>query len=242
MTVILTSKIDLYDKDKLGNKIPKKIKNINHILDNIKKNITKYDNFLYIASDETNTNVTDIYANATFESFDMTIPFKKYNILDIRTENYAKKLIEEADLIFLCGGHLPTQNKFFNKINLKEVIKKSKALIIGVSAGSMNSAINVYSIPELKGESIDPNFEKNLPGLGLTNINILPHYSDFLDYSIDNKDFIREIIIPESYNRKIYAINDDSYFIVEKNHTHLYGEAFIIENGIIKKIIQTDIS
>ena len=36
------------------------------------------------------------------ESFKITLPFKEYKVLDGRTMNDAKKLIEEADFIFLC--------------------------------------------------------------------------------------------------------------------------------------------
>ena len=58
----------------------------------------------------------------------------------------------------MCGGHLPTQNTFFNNIKLRDKIKKVHALIIGGSAGAMNLAENVYCIPELEGEALDPNF------------------------------------------------------------------------------------
>ena len=122
--IILASTMDLYYKDENGNKIATNFGNKNEILNNLKKYVKKFDNFLFVASNETNTEATDIYANVTFESFEKTLPFKNYQILDIRTENEAIELIESADLVFLSGGHVPTQNKFFNKINLKELLKK----------------------------------------------------------------------------------------------------------------------
>ena len=235
MTCILTSYLDLYDKDENGNRIAKNFGNKNQILYNIKKHIKKNNNFLFVASDEYATDVTDIYAKVTFESFNMTLPFKKYNILDSRTISVAEDLINNADLIFLCGGHLPTQNKFFNDINLKEKIKNTKALIIGGSAGSMNLADDVYCPPELEGESINPSFKKNLKGLGLTNINILPHYDKLTDIILDGKKFIEEIIVPDSFKRKIYALNEDSYILID-DKVYLYGEAYLIEDGRISKI------
>ena len=66
MKFILTSYLDLYDKDENGNKIAKNFGNENNILDNIKKYVKKYDNFLFVASNEFNNTVTDIYANITF--------------------------------------------------------------------------------------------------------------------------------------------------------------------------------
>jgi len=111
-------------------------------------------------------------------------------------------LIKDADLIFLCSGHLPTQNKFFNRINLKDKLKQTNAFIIGGSAGAMNMAENVYSIPELEGESIDPNFKRSLVGLGLTDINILPHYDAFTDVILNGKKFVEEIVLPDTYKER----------------------------------------
>ena len=58
---------------------------------------------------------TNQYYKNTCKSFEMTLPFKHYDILNYETANRARELIENADLIFLCGGHLPTQNKFFDE-------------------------------------------------------------------------------------------------------------------------------
>lgn len=234
MKCILTSYLDLYDKDENGNKIPKNFGNQNQILDNIKKYVKKYDNFLFVASDEYNNEATDIYANTTFKSFNLTIPFKNYYILDSRTENNIDELLENADLIFLCGGHLPTQNAFFNKINLKDKIKNVNAFIIGGSAGAMNMAENVYCIPEVEGEALDPNFNRNLKGLALTNINILPHYDEFRDLILDGKRYIEDIVLPDTYDRIVYGINNGSYILID-NKNYLYGEAYILKNGVIEK-------
>ncbi len=235
MKCILTSHLDLHDKDENGNRIAKNFGNNNKILDNIKKYVKRYNNFLFVASDEFNNEITDMYANVTFESFEKTLPFKNYYILDSRTEKIAYELIQNADLIFLCGGHVPTQNKFFNNINLREKIKKTSALIIGGSAGAMNMADLVYCPPELEGEAIDPKFNKIYKGLGLTNINIFPHYDEIKDDLVDGIHIINEIVIPDSYKYDIYAINNGSYILIDDKN-YLYGEAYLIKNGKIKKI------
>ena len=235
MKCILTSYIDLYNKDENGNRIAKKFGNHNKILDNIKKYVHKYDNFLFVASDEFNNEVTDMFANLTFESFNMTLPFKNYNILDSRTENLANKLVQNADLIFLCGGHAPTQNKFLDNINLRDIIKNTNALIIGCSAGAMNMADIVYCPPELDGEAIDPNFNKIYKGLGLTYINVFPHYNDIKDNLVDGVHIINEVVIPDSFKYNIYAINNGSYILIDDKN-YIYGEAYLIKDGKIKKI------
>lgn len=239
-TVILTSSLNLYDKDENGNRIAHAFPNENGILDLLKNEIKKYDNFLFIASDEYNTISTDMYSSVTIESFKLTLPFKKYNILDYRTKNKAKELIKNADLIYLCGGHLPTQNKFFNNINLKELLKGTNAVIVGGSAGSMNCASSVYCPPELDGESLDPNFNRFLNGLSLTNINILPHYSDFCEFILDGKDYIKDIILPDSFKTKILAINDGSYVLIKNGESSLWGEGYILKNGKITKTCENN--
>lgn len=236
MRCILCSRLDLYDKDDFGNKTPKNFGNENRILDNIKRYTTKYDNFLFVTNNELDCEATDIYANITFKSFEMTLPFKNYQVLDFRTIDKIDTLIRNADFIFLCGGHLPTQNKFFNDINLREKIKNTEALIVGASAGAMNMADTVYSIPEIEGESNDPNFEKNLKGLGLTNINILPHYDKFVGHILDGKRFIEDIVLLDTYKRKVFGINESSYILIDNKETYLYGEAYLLENGKIKKL------
>ena len=240
MAYILTSYLDIYDKDEEGNRYSKQFGNDNKILDNIKKYVKKYDNLLFVASDEFNNEGTDLYANLAFESFDKTLPFKNYYILDSRTEDIADKLIKEADLIFLCGGHVPTQNQFFNNINLKEKIKNTDALIIGGSAGSMNMADVVYCPPELEGEAIDPNFKNEYKGLGLTNLQIFPHYDEIKDDLVDGIHVMNEIIIPkDSYKYDIYAINNGSYILIDDKN-YLYGEAYLIKDGKVEKINDND--
>ena len=234
--VILSSSLCLWDYDESGNRIPKNFGNNNELLDNFKKYIKRYDNFLFVASSEIDTEITDMYAKNTFASFDLTLPFTNYQILDIRTEHNCDELIKNADFIYLCGGHVPTQNSFFAKIGFKDKLKDSNALIVGASAGSMNCARKVYCPPELEGESLDYNFKRYIDGLALTDINILPHYSDEKDSILDGKRFIEDIVLPDSYNTCIYAISDGDYILVNGEENILYGEAYKIENGNINLI------
>lgn len=219
-----------------NNKI-EELNNVNHILDNIKKYLKKRDNFLFVANNLLDVNSNNEYAEKIFDTFEITLPFKNYYILDTRTLNQIDKLIKNADFIFLCGGHLPTQNEFFNKINLKEKIRNTNALIVGESAGSMNCANIVYIAPEIEGESIDENFKRYNKGLGLTDINILPHYQYYKNILLDGKRFLEDILIPDSYNHEIIGLPDGSYFLIDEDgNEELYGEAYSINKGKIKTI------
>jgi len=236
--IILTSSLDLYEKDENENLIPHHFGNQNGILNIIKNNVKKFDNFLFVASDESNYSITDMYAKVTFQSFDATLPFANYRILDGRTMQYAKKLVEEADFILLCGGHVPTQISFFNNINLRDIIKSTSALILGTSAGSMNCADVVYCPPELEGESLDPNFQRYFRGLGFTKTNILPHYNKLQDCILDGKDYMKDIVFPDSFKKEIILINDGSYIVCDNNKETIFGESYLLKNGKISPICQ----
>ncbi|MBR2909838.1 MAG: MBL fold metallo-hydrolase [Clostridia bacterium] len=236
--IILTSSLNLYEKDENGIKKAQKFPNDNDILGVFRKNIKKYENFLFVASLENEPEITENYARLTFESFSKTLPFFNYRVLDGRSASQASELIKNADFIFLSGGHLPTQNAFFNKINLKNLLQNTEALICGGSAGSMNCADIVYCPPEIEGESLDKNFKRYLKGLGFTNINILPHFEDFENFVLDGKNYIEEIILPDTYKNKVLAIPDGSYIVIDEkqNKSFLYGEGYMLDCGKITKI------
>lgn len=233
--IMITSTLDLSDKDENGTKIPKVFDNKNKKIDTIKKYVKKYDNFVYIAGTEYENDINDYYSKIVFDSFNMTLPFKNYIVLDSRNEKDAEKIIKDADLIILSGGHVPTENDFFNNINLRELIRKTDAFIIGISAGSMNSAENVYSPPEYESEVIDNNYNKYYKGLGLTHLNVFPHYDEIKDEVISGVHVLEKIVLPDSYDRDIYALNNGSYILIDDNE-YIYGETYLIRKGKIKMI------
>ena len=108
------------------------------------------------------------------EAFSKTsLSFKSIGLFEGKNSN---QNLKNYDVIILGGGHVPTQNKFFIGINLKEKIKDFEGKIIGTSAGTMNCADIVYAQPEFDVESLDSNYKRFLKGLNLTKIQVLPHY------------------------------------------------------------------
>lgn len=65
--------------------------------------------------------------------------------------------------------------------------------VLGVSAGSMNSADVVYAQPEEEGEAADPTLKKFLRGLGLTKTMLIPHYQDTKDNILDGKRIFEDV-------------------------------------------------
>ena len=146
----------------------------NKLEENLKKFWKNDSKILFIVSNPFNRDKNESYINSIkFVLSNTSLSFQTIDLCD--GTNPAQNL-GDYDVLILAGGHVPTQNKFFESINLKEKIKNFEGIILGISAGSMNSADIVYAQPELEGEAIDPNYKRFLKGLNLTKIQVLPHY------------------------------------------------------------------
>ena len=143
------------------------------------------------------------------------------------------------DLIVLAGGHVPTQNLFFQKIGLAKLLKNYQGVILGMSAGSMNCARRVYAQPEEPGES-RADFRRFYPGLGLSEINILPHYQQVYDRMLDGKRLYEDVTYPDSMGNSFLSLVDGSYILEEKGETTLYGEAYALTDGKFFQISHVD--
>ena len=157
-------------------------------------------------------------------------------MLDRRNEGLARDLVRSADWIVLCGGHVPTQNRFLHEIKLKELLRGFDGLVMGCSAGSMNCAERVYSHPELPGEAIDPAYPRWLDGLGLTKLQIVPHYYQVRDVVLDGKRLFEDVIFPESWRHAFYTFPDGGYILSKDARETLYGTAWEISNGQMRQI------
>ena len=157
-------------------------------------------------------------------------------MLDRRNAPLAPSLVSSADWVILCGGHVPTQNRFIHEIGLRELLKGFGGLVMGCSAGSMNCAELVYSHPELPGEVVDPRYRRWLPGLGLTRLQIVPHYYQVRDVVTDGRRLFEDVIFPDSLNHSFYTFPDGGYILVRDGRSTLHGTAWEISNGQMRQI------
>lgn len=234
MVKFLTSNLNHYHKEN-GNKIANEIDNINKLVDQIKQYLKANNSILFISADSKDREKIIQYSNLLFEALKLSgISFKEYNVLDNETKNNAQELIDKADFIFLSGGDTYVQNCFFNEINLKELLNNFDGIIMGQSAGSINMATNVFNSPEAKEESEPIYFE----GLGLTELNIEPHFIlDSKDFD-DCESYQRNYILKESQKRTIYALRDTSHILIVNGKETIYGESYIIKDGNISMICE----
>ena len=218
-------------------KSPQPLNNDNNFVDNIKKIWKENSNGLLIAAFPNEFDMNDQMKAGLEKSFELSgLSVKEMNICDRRNFAEAEKLISNADFIILSGGHVPTENKFFKEIGLKEKIKNFEGIVIGISAGTMNCAERVYAQPEEDGESTDKNYKKFISGLGLTNINVIPHYQVTKNFTIDGQRLFEDVTYKDSIGEKFYALVDGSYIYSEKGKETLFGEAYLIAEGKTEKI------
>lgn len=168
------------------------------------------------------------------------LSYTSFDVWDGRTEDVSGKKLHSYDVIFLGGGHVPTQNAFFQKIGLRENIQDFTGIVIGISAGTMNSADTVYAQPELPGESADPAYVRYLSGLNLTKTMILPHYQMVKDHELDGKRLMEDITYGDSYGKKFLAFPDGSYLLIADGTETIWGEAYEISDGTIRRICEED--
>ena len=161
-----------------------------------------------------------------------------FDIWDNRTDDFSTEVLHTYDVILLGGGHVPTEHAFFERIDLRESMKGFGGIVIGISAGTMNSAELVYAQPEEPGEAVNPCYEKFFQGLGLTPVNILPHYQMVKDYVLDGMRLFEDITYADSCGHEFLALKDGSYLLVEDGKHTVYGEAYRIADGEIEKICE----
>ena len=229
MKVILTSDIMSNDKRQLNS--------LNGFVDKIHEYVDDI-NCLYIPSDPYRkilTNTISSHHKRAFKKSGFTV--KSWDVFSLFQKNKLNKLISNANLIILAGGHVPTQNKFFHRIHLKKYIKDYNGLVIGISAGSMNGAEEVYAQPENFGEVKSTQYRRFLKGLGIVDISVLPHYKEIKHQRIDNQRIMEDVTLPDSYGKKFYAIEDGAYIIPNENK--IYGNCYVIKDGKIKKVCNT---
>ncbi len=248
MVIFLTSSFVEYQPKKYE---PKPVDASNGFVDNLKRYWPDHARFLVFACDPSDAGVSDHVTDEMRDAFSLAGFFiEEIRCFDDRAirayqkkagcseadaaGNALKDALQWADVFYLAGGHAPTENAFMKRCGLKELINDREifdGIFIGLSAGAVNAAENVYLPPELPGEAADPDFVKFTDGLGLTGINIMPHIEYEKTVILDGMKLVDEILAQDSRGREIYMIPDGAYFIIRNGVTEFFGEGEIMEDG-----------
>lgn len=190
---------------------------------------------LFIASSPDDVAMTEYAGIGMKEALaEAGVNFISYKLLHSGTAHETEKLVRGADFIILGGGHVPTQNTFFQRIGLKQLLSGWEGLVMGISAGSMNCATTVYAMPELEGETLNPFYHRFMPGLELTDIQIIPHFQRLRHEILDGKRMLEDIGLHDSTGHTFYALADGSYILSRNGREELFGPAWVLSGGQIK--------
>ena len=212
----------------------------NAFIDNIRQALPENPRVLFVCADpEDHQGVCRFAAETTAAFAEAGIAFSCYHVLDGRNSRSTQALLNRSDFVILSGGHVPTQNAFFQKIHLPQLLQDFEGTVMGISAGSMNCAEWVYVQPEEPGES-SPDFPRFAPGLGLTEVNILPHYQQVKDNILDGLRLYEVITYPDSQDNCFFALPDNSYIYQDPEHLLLFGEGYCLCDGIMEQISEND--
>lgn len=196
------------------------------IADHLKEDITNHDLLLFIASSPTEHEKSDRYLNVNKTWFEQSgICFKNYLLIDDRVSNTkAQELIHAASCIFLLGGDTLAQISFLKSTGLISLIRNSKAIVIGISAGAINMAKTSLC-------SKDTHVPETVvyDGIGIADITIEPHFT------LANSELISELKLISQRNL-IYAMCDNSSIIVRGKAIAHIGEIYQFQNGNMEKV------
>lgn len=196
------------------------------IMERLREELTVRDSLVFVSAWPSDYNRNDSDSTgmyAMFEECDM--PFERYSVIDNRTTaDDAKRLIREASCIFLMGGQAVSQYQLICDKDILEEIRKSTAVILGVSAGSSNMAKRALDI-----------WESHVPydGLGLANITIKAHVAQ------DDQELLQTLSrISMEQNLPICAMEDESAIFVKDNKATYSGKILWINNGNVRLMTQ----
>lgn len=190
------------------------------IADVLKKELNIRDSLVFISAQPDNYAQNDEDSKGMHEMFaERNMPFAKYCVIDNRTKAVdAVSLIREASCIFLMGGNATMQFKLIYDKGIGDEIRRSGAVILGVSAGSMNMGKHTVDI-----------YESPTPyeGLGFADLTIKAHYP-FID------DTLLQSLKQASMELPICLMEDESAIFIKKDS--------IMQIGKIHRMIKGEVS
>lgn len=189
------------------------------IVKRLKKELVVRDSLVFISawpSDYERNDDDSAGMHGMFEECNLS--FARYYVIDNRTDSSdAKRLVQEASCIFLMGGHATRQFQLICEKDIAEEIRKSTAVILGVSAGSVNMAKHAVDI----WESLMP-----YDGLGLADVTVKAHFD------LKNMELL-QTLQQVSAKIPVCAMEDESAIFVKDGYVTYTGQIHWINEGTI---------
>ena len=155
------------------------------------------------------------------------IGFERFCVIDNRTKaEDAKKRAREADCFFLMGGGVcAEQMQLMRDKGIYDIVRDGPAMVLGVSAGSMNMGKTTVDI----WESLVP-----YEGLGFADITMIGHFS------YEDEERLR-LMKAVSMERPVCAMEDESAIFIRNGKAEIIGIIHRIEKGEIRPLTEEDV-
>ena len=147
-----------------------------------------------------------------------SMAFAAHWVIDRRTTAAeAAELVRAADCVFLMGGDPMAQMGLIRDLGLVSPLRESRAVILGVSAGSMNMG---WQVAEIWGS------KAFYEGLGLADITIKSHYTE--------GEWFVPLLKELSRTHPIVAMEDESAIFLTEGGRRVLGRMFLFDRGEIR--------
>lgn len=161
------------------------------------------------------------------------IYFDDTYLIDYRTsKTKAKRLIEEASVVLLCGGYPMKQHKFLVEYELEQVIRNSQKPIIGVSAGAINLSSQWLYFNETGNQTTDSRVVK---GLGMDEL----FFFSMANCEIENHSLMNQLR-PVSELLPVYIAVNECMLRVDQEGLTVVGEIYRLDQQQRTKLKVSD--
>lgn len=189
----------------------------------LKEELEVRDSLVFISCQPDNYTQNDEDSHGMHRMFEeRNMPFTRHYVIDHRTKaDEAISLIREASCIFLMGGNATLQFQLMCDKGILDEVRRSSAVILGVSAGAMNMGsptVDIYETPT------------PYEGLGFANITIKAHYP--------LEDEWLQALKQVSMKLPVCLMTDESAIFVKEESITKIGEIYRLEKGEIMPLTQ----
>ena len=160
------------------------------------------------------------------------IMFDEYHLIDFRVQKQdAQTLLQNASVIFLLGGDTLKQNEFLLEYELADVIKQSKAVVMGASAGAINMSAK-WLCSKNFGYKVE--ISSVYDGIGLDNFSVLSHFD--LE---NNIAVVQDELSTLSEEMNVYVSNKDCAVRVKGGKIDILGNVYLLSHSKMQKLDET---
>ena len=185
----------------------------------LRENMPRRESLVFISAWPKDYARNDDDSDGMHEMFaELGMAFDDHRVIDRRTSAAdAVRLAREADCVFLMGGDAALQMALIRDLGLVAELRASRAVLLGVSAGSMNMGRYVADVWETK---------ELCEGIGLTNITVKGHYVEDAWFVPTLKEL--------SMIHPIVAMEDESAIFIQGGAAWKLGNIHWIDKGEIR--------